>query len=303
MSIKDPTPKHVKKAFDDDPTLQYMQVICPDDKQSEKDLNKEIFLDEMKPKRLSSISKATGRAYTAPASRLLVFKFDGSAGAFRQVSYDSMEEDANGKVLCLLNRKSVGYNSSTFVRMPVLSSKKELDLTALRALMVRYPKISFYGVDQDTDKDRVEEEFGDFKKLDEFIDEKVLNNTSMNYVEIKFAQEHHYHVDNTMLKHLPKMQKLVEDPKSLFLTRLELHEKLRKMGGDDKGLLDIYESVKGFITDTDLKKFVKANPEWDIERINTEYTTKYPLLGALNIYQMDKVVDHLARYVNMVDKI
>ena len=75
------------------------------------------------------------------------------------------------------------------------------------------------------------------------------------------------------------------------------------MGGDDKGLLDIYESVKGFITDTDLKKFVKANPEWDIERINTEYTTKYPLLGALNIYQMDKVVDHLARYVNMVDKI
>ena len=88
LPIKDPTPRHVKKAFDDDPALKHIQVVCPDDKQTEADLNKKIYLDEMAPKRLSSITKASARAYTPASSRLLIFRFDYLAGAFRQVSYD-----------------------------------------------------------------------------------------------------------------------------------------------------------------------------------------------------------------------
>jgi hypothetical protein len=176
-------------------------------------------------------------------------------------------------------------------------------LTALKSLMERNPKISFYGVDKDTDSKRLEEEFNDFDKLDDFIDEKVLNNKSINYVEIKFAKSHTYDVDERMLKHLDKLEPLITDKQSSFLTRLELHKSIKKLSGNDQSLLEIYESVKGEINDATLKKFIKDNPEWDIYKINGAYEKKYPLLGAINTYNMSHIIEHIAHYVNMVDKI
>lgn len=297
LPIREPTPKHVKKAFELNPALKHIQVVNPNDKMTIDDLNKKIHLDEMAPKKLSSITKATGRAYTPPASRLLVFKFDNVAGAFRQVSYDSMEEDMSSKVLCLLSRDT--YPNS---RQANLSNGKLLGINAMRSLLERNPKISFYGVDKDTDKVRVEEEFSDFEELADFIDEKVLNNKTINYVEIKFSQAH-YHVDERMLKHFDKLEPLITDKASPFLTRLELHKKIKKLSGNDKGLLEVYEEVKGDITDTVLEDFVKQNPEWDIEKINDNYDTRYPLLGAINTYNFSNILEHVAHYVNMVDKI
>ncbi len=300
LPIKDPTPRHVKKAFEDDPKLQNIQVVCPNDKCTEKDLNAEIFLDQMQPKRLSSITKASARAYTPAASRLLVFKFDIVASAFRQVSYDAMEEDTNGKVICSLTRET---NYSTVTRSATLANGTHMPTTALRSLLDRNPKFSIYGLDKDTDPVRVKEEFSDFKPLDEFIDEKVLNNTTINYVEIKYAQGHTYHVDERMLKHLPELGKLVNDQTSAFMTKLNLHDKIKRLNGDDKSLLEIYESAKGKITDVILKDFLQKNPEWDIEKTNKAYEKKYPLLGAINTYNIGHVVEHIAAYVNMVDKI
>jgi len=297
LPIKEPTPRHVKKAFDDDPNLKTMIVICPNDKQSEADLNTTIHLDEMAPKRLSAITKASSRAYTPAASRLLIFKFDLAASAFRQVSYDAMDEDQNDKVLCLLNRDQ--YSN----RNPVLANKQLLNLTALKALIEKNPSVSFYGVDKDTDPKRLEEEFNDFTKLDDFIEKKVLNNKSINYVEIKFAQNHTYDVDSRWLKHLDKLEPMITNKQSPFLTRLELHKVVNKLSGNDRSLLDIYESVKGEIKEATLRQFVKDNPNWDIKEINKAYEKTYPLLNAINTWDMHKILDHVASYVNMVDKV
>lgn len=297
LPIKEPTPRHVKKAFDDDPALKTILVICPNDKQTEADLNKDISLDEMKPRRLSSITKASARAYTPAAQRLLIFKFDAQAGAFRQVSYDNMEEDGNDKVLCLLGRDN--YTN----RAAFLANKTLLAQGALKALIEKNPKVSIYGVDKDTDSKRLDEEFSDFTKLDDFIDKKVLNNKSINYVEIKFAEKHTYDIDSRMLKYLDKLEPLITDKKSLFLERLQLHKAIEKLSGHDRSLLDIYESVKGQITDTDLKKFVTDNPNWDIQKVNKSYEGRYPLLGAINTYNLQHIIEHAAHYVNMVDKI
>src|SRR5574337_1029329 len=297
LPIKEPTPRHVKKAFEDNPTLQTLVVVCPNALQSEVDLNKTVHLDEMLPKRMSSITKASFRAYTPAASRLLIFKFDLKAGAFRQVSYDNMEEDLNDKVLCLISRDSNGN------RIPVLANKQNLNLIALKSLLERNPQVSFYGVDKETDSKRLDEEFNDFTKLDDFIEKKVLNNKSINYVEIKFAQNHNYDVDERMLKHIAKLEPLIQDKQSSFLSRMELHKKVKKLNGNDRSLLDIYESVKGEIKDATLKQFVKDSPNWDIREINSAYEKKYPLLTAINTYNFSQIVEHVAHYVNMVDKI
>jgi len=298
LPIKDLTPKHVKKAFDDDPALKQIQVICPSDSQSEKDLNKDIFLDQMQPKRLSSITKAPARAYTPAASRLLVFKFDSAAGGFRQVSYDSMEEDTNDKVLATLSRDKYPPNN----RWAISSSNKRVPEHALRTLLSRNNKVSIYGLGQETDPVRIQKEFSDFKSLDTFLDEKVFNNKAINYVEIKVAKTHAYHVDERLLASFDFFEKEILDEKSVFLSKLHIHKKISAMSLEDQPLLEVYESVKGVISDADVKDFMKKNPDWNLEKANQEFDKKYPLLKVIGSYNFHTVTDHIAKYVNMIDK-
>lgn len=299
LPLKEPTPRHVKKAFDDNPKLVSLQIICPDGKVSIADLNKKISLDKMQPKLLSSITKASARNYTPATSRLILFKFDSPARNFRQVSYSSVEEDLNtNKVLCLLSRDQNDSN-----RFIVLENKNRIQPNILFPLSDKFPKFSFYGVDSSTPADRLEEEFSDFMTIDDFLDEKVLNNTKINYVEIKFALSNSYHSDSYLVKHEAAFKKAIKDKNSLFLRRLDLSRRIRDLSGSDTALLEIYESVNGAISEKIQKDFKTNNPDWDIEKINKECIAQYPLLTAIRSYDYAPHVESIAQYVNMIDKI
>jgi hypothetical protein len=299
LPIKNPTPRHVKKAFEDDPKLQSIQLLCPTDVITEEKLNKGIHLDKMAPKRLSDITKASGRSYTPASQRLLVFKFDPIYAQYRQVSYASIDEDTNDKVLCRLQKEDYPVNT----RIPIIkdSSKQTINLNSMKSVAERSPKVSFYGVDSELPTERVEEEFGDFQALEEFVDEKILNNKSINYVEIKFAIEQNYHVDENVLRNLAQLQKLIQDPNSLFLKRAALHQKIKDINTGDTGLLHVYESVKGTISKKDTADFLKNNPEWDFPKMNSEYQKSYPLLESVNHYHYGNIVEHVAHYINLID--
>ena len=292
LTIKEPTIKHVKKAFDDNPLLKRIQVICPNATVTEDSLNLKYHLEQMLPKKLSSITKAKGRAYTPSANRLLIFKFDGTD--FRQSSYDAMEEDTNTKVLCLLHRKDTD-------RIPIMANQPTQPSALFQALLEKKPDVSFYGVDQNTDKDRLEEEFDDFIKIDAFVDDIVFN-AGISYTEIKFAQENICHTDHHMIDVLDKLEPLILDKQSPFLTRLDLHQKIMKLRDTDVQLLFIYEQTKGEISTASLENFVKANPEWDIVKRNEEYRLKYPLLEAIEGYRVSRYIQDVAHYVNLIDK-
>lgn len=298
LPLKEPTPRHVKKAFEDDASLQNVVVICPNDKITEADLNKDFHLDKMEARKLSTITKATARGYTPATSRLLVFKFDAVASAFRQVSHSSLEEDLNKKVICTLTRES--YPNS---RQILLKSKKNLSLSSTKTLMEKFPTYSFYGVDLTAPADRVEEEFSDFEDIEAFIDEKILTNKAINYVEIKFATKHNYHLDESLLKQHAQLSHLIEDPNSVFIQRLNVHKKIKSLCTGDLGLLHIYESIHGEVSEDELEKFVVDNPNYDLEKVDQDYNEKYPLLGHINSYNYKHVMPHIAQYVNMIDKV
>lgn len=298
LPIKEPTPRHVKKAFEDDPKLQSLQILCPTDKVTEDMLNKSMHLDKMAPRRLSEITKASGRAYTPASSRLLVFKFDPIYAQFRQVSYASIDEDTNDKILCKLQK--VDYPTNT--RIPLIKKGQTINLGAMKSIAEKIQETSFYGVDHELPEDRVEEEFGDFQPLEEFVDDKILDNKTINYVEIKFAIERNYHVDENTLRNLSQLEKLIENKDSLFLKRAALHRKIKDINTGDTGLLQVYESVKGTITKEQTKKFLKDNPDWDLDKVNVDFTQTYPLLESVNHYHYANIVAHVAQYVNLIDK-
>jgi hypothetical protein len=226
----------------------------------------------------------------------LVFKFDEISNAYRQVSYASIDEDVNEKVICLLQKEDYPANS----RVPRLKGQR-LDPKSTVAIARRDPKVSFYGVDQDTPQKRLDEEFNDFEKLETYIDRKILNNKSINYVEIKLALDHQYKVDDRLTKNIKNLEALIANKNSPFIKRLRLHQKMKEINASDTSLLLIYEAVKGEIKATHLKKFIADNPDFDLDALDAECEKKYPLLSGMSAYNMNNVIPHIAHYINLID--
>jgi hypothetical protein len=99
------------------------------------------------------------------------------------------------------------------------------------------------------------------------------------------------------------MQPLITNKNSLYLKRLELHGRIKAINTGDLGLLSIYESVNGNIDEKEIKLFLKAHPEFDIDSINDDYAKLYPLLNHINIYNYSEITAHVAQYVNIIDKV
>jgi hypothetical protein len=297
LPIKEPTPRHVKKAFDDNPKLQSIHVVCPTDAYPESRLNTEFYLDKMLPKRLSDVTKATGRTYTPAAQRLLVFKFDPVSHAYRQVSYSSIDEDVNNKVLSRLSYQ----NHYTSGRLPLLKNNRTLSLDIMTSIMEKSSKTSFYGIDQDISQERVDEDLSDFQMLDDYIEKNILKNKNINYLEIRFATDNVHEADERIIKNLSKMESKIKNPDSLFLKRARLHKKIRDINASDTGLLKIYELIKGELSKSQLDQFLVDNPELNIQAVNELYETTYPLLTSINLYNYANLIEPVAQYVNLID--
>lgn len=296
LTIKEPTPKHVKKAFDDDATLQRVYVISPSDKLDQETLTKTYHLDKMNMKFLSSITKATGRAYTPPAQRVLVFKFHLGSGNFRQCSYASLDEDKSKKILCFL-QKDYRYEG----RYAVLD-KGSMDWSTIKTLMEKFPGHTFYGVDKGTSPDRIKQDFSDLTPVQEFLKENIVDNKAIDFLQIKYAQQYRYGVDEKFLRVHDKMKDLVKDPNSLYFKRAACHEEIKEICRKDASLLGIYEAANGEIKESQFRIFEQAHPHLDIEKLNKQFRKKYPLLFHIDSYNYQSMVEALADYINLIDK-
>jgi hypothetical protein len=298
LALKEPTPRHVRKAFDDDPTLETLLLIVPTDKVTEQVLNDTIHLDQMKVKRLSSITKASTRAYTPASSRLLIFKFDVNSCAFRQVSYASLDEEANLKVLC----KTV-KDAGTNTRRCSLKDGYSLSWNNLQTLARKFTAYSFYGVDASVPQERLDEEFSEFMEIEDFIDEMVFPDSSTaNYTEIKVVKEQSRLLCETWWRHAADWKKEVLNPQSKFLQAIETHAKVKSISAQDSSnLLYLYESLKGEITSAAMKEYLKLNPELDLEKTNRAIHDRYPLVHHMNYYNATEL-PQFAEYVNLIDQ-
>lgn len=300
LTLKNPTPKHLKKAFDNNPNATSIQVICPNDKVSIADLNTSINLDKMMPQLLSSVTKASGRAYTPASSRLIVFKYFPSENSFRQVSYDSLDKDTNEKVLCITSKDQT-YNT----RKIELKNKKNINTNAIKSLALKHPKVSFYAVDENTDETRIEEEFSDLQSIDDFIEEKITNSKNIDYVKFRFALNAQYGIDDRIVKDEWKLIPQLTDKDSVYIKRRDIYARIRKILDENLGLLELYESINKKIESSATAKWIKNNPDYDVDAVNALFAKQYPLLKHINGYTFNSYNSStapLAEYVNLIDK-
>lgn len=306
LQLKEPNTKHVEKAFIDDPSLKTLQLICPTDTETVETLNKSISLDKLEPKLLSSITNGTTRkASNHSGTRLVVFKFNGvhyPEKSFGQVRYDAIENDPKRKVLCLL-KKETDWRSTVVGRSVVIATGKSPNDYDMDRLRKTFPDVSFYGIDEKTPQDRIDEDFSDLIPLEKFIKDEIIDNKSINYLEIKSADRISAR-PNKLYDYFDSLKKKITDTDSIFLKHFHLREKLNLLGANHIGMFELYETFHKKITDVEIDAFIKKNPDHDIDASEEEYEKAYPLLKYIQTYYStdQKFRDMLCHYINLVDK-
>lgn len=289
-SIKDPSIKHIKKAFDDDSTLKKLYLVCPNDNVTYDNLVDTYHLDKMNPVLLSSLTKITNKVYTTNKIRLLVYKYDLLTNSFRHVSVDSIKEDTNKKVLCKINKE---YNNIYIVENNIKMSQ-----IVMEKLASTFSNISFYGVNESIPLDRVTSHFHNCQKFSDFIENDVFDQ-NIDFTQIKYVKSIHHLLDSKLLSDYHFYKENILDTDSFFLKRLEIHKNFNSLK-DKFVLLSLFENMKHYIDDNEIATWLKDHKEFDIENQNDIYLNKYPLLQY--IYSNYCRTQHIAQYINLIDK-
>jgi len=297
LEIEDPSPKHVKKAFLDDPTLKSLQLITPTVKTTIDILYKDHHLDKMDCKLLSSLTNKP-KSYTSSGNRLIIYKlskFDDYDNIFQHISYADMENDSNKKVICKL-RKSTYYSKVT---RQAVSTKFNLSYEFMKKLARTFLNYSFYGVSEEIDQSRLDEEFSSFEDLDDFIDDNITNNQNFDLIKNCFAKSIFPKLNHFILSNYKQLKDNIKTNNSLAISYIELNKLLQNMLVDND-MIWLYQFINGSIVDSQIFQYLKEHPELDIIRLENNFKNKYPLLD--KIQYPDDCIAEIIDYINLIDK-
>jgi len=294
LGVKEPSVKHVKKLFDDDPKLETVQVVCAGENVKIDDLVKTYNLIELGAKYLSSIT--TAKKYTPASQRVLTFRYEQESGQFKQVAYSVFEEDTNTKVLANL-RKDSFLSGRYAILKDSKGATRDVESRILNILMQK--NISIYGVDSGTPKDRIEEDFGDTKTLQEYIDEFFKNKT-VDFVKIKHCVTAARQVNNSLNSQIAKHANNLDQDTVFYKYHKTCTDILNTVETESK-LLTLYEAYFKQVESNEVKNWLADNPDWDLMKISKELNKKYPLIAYVNVYDYAQAMPSIIDYVKLVE--
>ncbi len=294
LGVKEPGVKHVKKLFDDDPTLESVQVVSAAEDAKITDLVTKHSLIELGGKYLSTIT--TAKKYKPASARVLTFRYEADAGIFKQVAYSVFEEDKSTKILTRLKKDSF-MNGRHAILKDSKGTAREVEARILNILISG--KVTIYGVDQAAPDDRVEEDFEDITTLQDYVD-NFFKNKSVDFVKIKHCVSTSRNVDTVLCSSLKKHAAKI-DQSTAFYTYYKVSTDILQSVEKESKLLTLYEAYFKQIDTKEVTDWIKLNEGWDLIKIKANLNSKYPLLAHISSYEYDKAMPSIIEYVELIE--
>jgi len=296
--LEEPTGRYFKKYFEGNTENKLIFLICPTATKTEEDLNKDINLDKMAPKKLSSLISYKGRKQSLRA-RLIVFKFNRDAGNFGQIKVDDFDTSNKNKILVRLEKDK--FNPAI---KHISGTKYNASNSIISMLLSSFPNLEFYGVDVGIKDDRVEESLPGCGDYDEFVEKNVIN-SGIDFVSAKSVARglsRGYDYNYVRMNDLLKIEPLIKDTDSIFARVCTALKMLQAIVNDSQNFISIYESVSSYISGDDADEYLNKNPHMSSKTYLKELMDNYPMLSFLSGSDYNNNEKHIAAYINMVDK-
>lgn len=313
ISEDPPQAKDVKLLFENDKNLKTVYIIKPKDNTgtidtswpkptlSLEDLDKKYNLTELGAIDFVIPEKKASKKSALSGTRLVVFKFNNATPGLEQVSYNSIDDDQNKKVIALFERDPF---YSTTKRNIKLANGKIIQPDMIQKILEEMPGYSVYAIDKKIADVKMQEHFDDFLPIEKFI-EDYLNKSTVGIKEAKYARNHNdlhnINVNEDTYKNIAK-NLIVKN--SLFNKFITAYTYLNKIESDIKAMqfINVYELLNGEVAQADVLKWGKDNPEFDVQSLGSLIEAKYPLLGRIDSYYSRTSDKLVIDYINLVDE-
>jgi len=283
------TAKYIKDLFSD--TVKLVQVINPGSKDAMDEMIKEFNLDKMNLLYLSDYTDLKIKKKKIIGSRLNTFKFNPINYSFEQIPYKDAEECTDTKILCRFvrdgNNKNVKLKNGKFISSNVIHN-----------LQLFHQKTQFFAVDYSVSDDKIEECFSEFITIDDFVQEKVIDNKQINYIEVKYALNTTYSYNSVNLEIFKLEWKDVPEDSIFKICHSKINKILNLAKYSD--LLSLYEQINGYIPDSDITNYLKTHEKIDV--LASEALRYYPMLKLISRYDFVANEKTITDYIKLVDE-
>jgi hypothetical protein len=286
-SLEEPTYRHVKTAFDNNPSIKSVIVVCPNKTITEDVLNDKHNLNLMEPKLLSSITTVSTRTSTSGIIRTMIFKYGDDK--FGRSSISAFEQDTKPKVIVNTNKSGNGRELR----------HDKLNFYTLKSLLNYAKDVSFYGVDSKVDVDKILKKYPTTKSFEAFLNDRIINSNREDYV--KMLAMNASSSSSSDIRYLYPVCKFISDKSSLFVKTLEANNLVSydRVAADKAS---IYQQLTSPITEKEIADYLANHPEIDVDNMKEAFKNKYPMLMIIRSYYIEDCAKGIADYINLIDK-
>lgn len=297
LDIENLTVKHVNKLFEDK-EVKSVNVLCCNKNFTEAVYNDQIHLNLMNYIKLSSITKSPVKKNSS-GQRLIVYRYNPS-NDFSQVSINVLSDETSDiKVLCNLHKSKINDNH-------LLAFKENSYKLFPTSLLRNFNNVCFYGVNEDTNSDKVKNAFNGFIPFEKFLIDKLPSKDQV--ILYKLAQRCISDLsmnDRELIGGLVKKVTSEISSESFFIKRNNLIKYFFDLL-ENKTANSLYNVYEEFfeVSQENIDEFLRDNPEYDYSKINSEYFKKYGLLEFVDRYYIRHhgAVNTICDYINLVDR-
>lgn len=294
---EEPTPKHVKKFFEDDLQLRNLYIISPGKDQDIEDMIDTYNLDQMGLDYLSKYNESIKKTTTG-GTKVLLFRFNGIDN-FHLTNIADFKADKNKKVLAYLGRDEWRSN----VKIPLKSNKKEsIRWSALQAISRMDPNITIYGVDKDAPQLRVNTIFANSSLIDNYISE-ISNKYSREYfIEAAWAESEVRCIQQWVRDSATILEKSLSNKDGVFFKFIKEQADVIKICNDTKNAVMLRNDLDlPPVTNEEIAKFAVDNNKMGLSDTWTKILIKYQMLNIIESWRLSDRVKYIADYINLVD--
>jgi hypothetical protein len=303
LDVKEISSRHLKKFFDANRSVKSVQIIFPhtgEGKCTLDFLNSNYNLKEMQPIPLSKIvNVSTRKSSKSGASRLIIYKYFTSStseyrAGIRQVPANFVEEDSNKKIICRIKKDS--YTNDKVICL----NDRPINVNILGNYLSHIKDYSLYCVDMSVSDSKVDEYFSDADTLEEFLEEKVYEDSSLNFDELMHACHNVRKINQSLIRYTDELVTLINDKDSAFAKKLLLEQKIYNLYYNKREVLNLHSLLHPDYH-FDMEGYINNHPENNIELLNEKIKEKYLMLKHVGSIDYSSVHD-IINYINLVDK-
>lgn len=312
--------KHVAQLFLDNKDIRYALVIIPNKGKTWEEINKKHHLDLMGGVLLSSIKEYQEKPAKAPKvvpvknPALIIYKFNEKSKKFSKSSQKAMKADTNSKIFMELERDPNCWGrpslNGLFKPKNCPTVQQVMSNVNIRNILIQCPNYSIYGVQKSIPLKRRGDLFKNFLSITDVYNKVLIDKSSkISMEEIKYADQNKYGYYDFMCNYsyfdiskVNAISKMIKSKKSLALKAIQLRAHFADLLKNNLEFLYLYKNINGTISNKSIIKWLKANPEKNMELLSKQIRKTYPLLHCIgNVYEPrnQKIT---ADYVNLIDK-